>query len=192
MRTPRWRQDVADVRGVPMNEDPRIVEWRARGAVIGEGIFVGPDVHLEENFLELLRIEDGAVLARGVSVFLHDSALNNVAGEPIRFGRVILGRNCYVGANTTILCGVEIGEGAVVGAGSLVTGDVAPHTVAYGQPAREHGPVRDLILKHRRRRESGAGLYVDAAPWRDRTLRAEEDARLRDRLRVILTEARPS
>ncbi len=45
-------------------------------------------------------------------------------------------RHASVGSNATILCGITIGEGAVVGAGSVVTRDVAPYTVVAGNPAR--------------------------------------------------------
>lgn len=45
-------------------------------------------------------------------------------------------RRASVGSSATILCGVTIGEGAIVGAGSVVTKDVAPWTVVAGNPAR--------------------------------------------------------
>jgi UDP-2-acetamido-3-amino-2,3-dideoxy-glucuronate N-acetyltransferase len=45
-------------------------------------------------------------------------------------------RRASIGSNATVLCGVTIGEGAVVGAGSVVTKDVPPNTVVAGNPAR--------------------------------------------------------
>lgn len=45
-------------------------------------------------------------------------------------------RGAAIGSSVTILCGVTIGEGALVGAGSVVTKDVPPHTVVAGNPAR--------------------------------------------------------
>jgi acetyltransferase-like isoleucine patch superfamily enzyme len=48
----------------------------------------------------------------------------------------IVRRGASIGSNATILCGVEIGEGATVGAGSVVTKNVAPGTVVAGNPAR--------------------------------------------------------
>lgn len=45
-------------------------------------------------------------------------------------------RGASIGSSVTILCGVTIGENAVVGAGSVVTKDVAPNTVVAGNPAR--------------------------------------------------------
>jgi acetyltransferase-like isoleucine patch superfamily enzyme len=54
---------------------------------------------------------------------------------PLRGPR--LRRACRIGAGAVLLPGVEIGEEAFVGAGSVVTRDVAPRMVAFGSPARE-------------------------------------------------------
>jgi UDP-2-acetamido-3-amino-2,3-dideoxy-glucuronate N-acetyltransferase len=47
-----------------------------------------------------------------------------------------VGRRASIGSNTTILCGVAIGEDAIIGAGSVVTKDVPPKTIVAGNPAR--------------------------------------------------------
>ena len=149
-------------------DDPRVDGLRRLGARIGQAVFLGADVYVEPDFASLLTIEDGVVLARGVSILLHDSALNNALGEPVKFGRVVLRSECYVGANATILCGVEIGAHAVVGAGSLVTSDVPAGAVAYGHPARVHGTAAELAAKHRRLRETSDRFhYLDIEPWRE-------------------------
>ena len=48
----------------------------------------------------------------------------------------VVRRGASIGSGSTILCGVEIGEGAIVGAGSVVTQDVLPGTIVVGNPAR--------------------------------------------------------
>ena len=159
-------------------DDGLVSTLRRLGASIGENVFFGPDVYVETDFAPLLSIEDGVVISRGVSIFLHDSALNNVAGEPIKFGQVILRRECYIGANATILCGVEIGSRAVVGACSLVTHDVPTETVAYGCPAAVRSSVNELITRHRQLRTDSDTQdvrfrYLDVLPWR--CIRDEKD-----------------
>jgi acetyltransferase-like isoleucine patch superfamily enzyme len=52
-------------------------------------------------------------------------------------------RRASIGSGSTILCGLDIGEGALVAAGSVVTRDVPAHTVVAGVPARPVGPVPD-------------------------------------------------
>ncbi|QHN17479.1 hypothetical protein GII30_11080 [Gordonia amarae] len=54
---------------------------------------------------------------------------------------VVIGPRVWVGANSTIVPGVRIGEGAIVAAGSVVTKDVAPNTIVGGVPAK---PIREI------------------------------------------------
>lgn len=51
--------------------------------------------------------------------------------------RCIIGSDVWIGANAIILEGVEIGDGAIIGTGAIVTKDVAPYTIAAGVPARK-------------------------------------------------------
>jgi len=51
----------------------------------------------------------------------------------------VIGRGATLGANATILCGVTIGEYAMIGAGAVVTQDVLAHAIVLGSPARRHG-----------------------------------------------------
>jgi acetyltransferase-like isoleucine patch superfamily enzyme len=55
--------------------------------------------------------------------------------------RITIGSDVWIGANCIILAGINIGEGAVVGAGSVVTKDVEPYTIVAGNPAR--------VIRHR-------------------------------------------
>jgi acetyltransferase-like isoleucine patch superfamily enzyme len=55
----------------------------------------------------------------------------------------VVKQRASIGSNATILCGVTIGEGAMVGAGSVVTRDVPPGVVVAGNPAK---PIREKIL----------------------------------------------
>jgi acetyltransferase-like isoleucine patch superfamily enzyme len=171
-----------------MTDDARIEELRQLGARVGRNVFLGPDVYVEREFAPLLTIEDGVVLARGASMLLHDSALNNALGEPLKFGPVVLRAACYVGANATVLCGVEIGARAIVGAGSVVTRDVPPGAVAYGNPARVHGTVEELAARHRALRDSAERFrYLALEPWRERRT-GEPAARAASRLAAFLAE----
>ena len=59
-----------------------------------------------------------------------------VTEQPMKYGDIHLGKGCYIGINATILPGVHIGEGAVIGSCALVTKDVPAWTIATGVPAR--------------------------------------------------------
>lgn len=174
-----------------MQDDPRVERLRNLGSSIADDVYFGPDVYVEEWFAPLLTVESGVVISQGVTILLHDSSLNNVAGEDVLIGEVILGRNCYLGANSTLLCGVEVGAGALVGACSLVREDVPAGCVAYGTPARVMGTVESLRSTYRDRRPSVARTsFVPAAPWRDRTgtEHAELHRRIDDEIRRLRDE----
>jgi len=58
----------------------------------------------------------------------------------------LIRRGASIGSNATILCGVTVGEGAIVGAGSVVTKDVPPFMIVAGNPARELRKVEGTII----------------------------------------------
>ena len=64
------------------------------------------------------------------------------------FGKIIIEDWAYIGANSQIMPGVTIGEGALVAAGSIVTKSVAPHTVVGGNPAKYICTVDEYIEKN--------------------------------------------
>jgi UDP-2-acetamido-3-amino-2,3-dideoxy-glucuronate N-acetyltransferase len=85
---------------------------------------------------------DGVVLED--DVFVGPSAVfTNVSTPRSRWPRkhefraTIVRKGATIGANAVLLCGVTIGESALVGAGSVVTQDVPPFSVVYGNPARQ-------------------------------------------------------
>jgi acetyltransferase-like isoleucine patch superfamily enzyme len=119
----------------------RLALYRAMGVSVGQSVFIGLDTWLDDQFPELIHIDDGVTLSLRVTVIVHDDA-KRVDGT-IRPGAghgtvapVILGRGCYVGACALILPGVQVGEGAVVAAGAVVTRDVPPGALVAGVPAR--------------------------------------------------------
>lgn len=59
-----------------------------------------------------------------------------ITDQGVRVAPIIISENVWIGANAVVLPGVSIGQHAVVGAGSVVTKDVAPYTVVAGNPAR--------------------------------------------------------
>lgn len=72
--------------------------------------------------------------------------------EHISFPKTVVGNDVWIGMDVTMIAGVEIGSGAVIGAGSLVTKDVPPYAIVYGSPAsvrryRFDDKVIELLLK---------------------------------------------
>lgn len=77
----------------------------------------------------------------GASFVTHDGgtwAFRRIPGhgEVVRFGKIVVGDDTFIGTGSTILPGVTIGKNCVIGAGSIVTKDVPDNTVVAGVPAR--------------------------------------------------------
>lgn len=81
----------------------------------------------------------------------HDKA-KGIKGHPATKGDVVIGNDVWVGTEAVIMSGVNIGDGAVVGARAVVTKDIPPYSIAVGNPARVvkqrfSQPVIDRLLE---------------------------------------------
>lgn len=107
------------------------------GIVIGAGSYIGPNCVLFGaggiEIGEAALISPGVVITSHQHTFLRDDV--DVREQPLQFRRVVIERDVWVGANATILPGVRLGEGSVVGAGAVVTRDVPERAVVVGVPA---------------------------------------------------------
>lgn len=95
---------------------------------------------------QFIEIGDYFVSAPGSYIVSHDSSLFRHIGK-YRIEKTVIGNKVYLGANSVVLPGVKIGDGAIIGAGSVVSKDVAPYTVVAGVPARFISSVDDYIKK---------------------------------------------
>lgn len=67
--------------------------------------------------------------------------------DVIRYGKIVIRDNCFIGTNSIILPGVTIGPNAIVGAGSLVRKDVEPNSVYAGSPAQKICSLEEFAEK---------------------------------------------
>jgi acetyltransferase-like isoleucine patch superfamily enzyme len=109
------------------------------GCRLGDRVKVHSNCYLAQ-YTELL---DDAFLAPGVTI-ANDLYPGSADSAAVMSGPLI-GRGAQIGVNVTLLPFVRIGDGCLVGAGSVVTRDLPPGTVAFGNPARVHGRVTDLL-----------------------------------------------
>lgn len=112
------------------------------GCHVGKDIFVGDSVKIDAGHADLIYIDDHAHIAGGTRLLCHQRDLSYycVGDDYAKLGYKLkpihLCKGSLVGMESFVLPGVTIGEGAIVGAGSLVTKDVPAWTVAAGRPAK--------------------------------------------------------
>jgi acetyltransferase-like isoleucine patch superfamily enzyme len=124
---------------------PMFPAWRSslhkiRGVNIGKGVFIGSDVFIDNTYPESITIEDDVTLVCRTLIYGHTFAPRHLElvfhSENSTKKGVILKKGCYVGAQCIIMPGVTIGEYSIIGAGSIVTKDIPPYSVATGAPAK--------------------------------------------------------
>lgn len=115
---------------------------RAMGCKVGKRVCVGDSVKIDLGHADMLIVEDEVYIASGVRLLCHKRDLSEyyVGGDsdmlPYIIAPIHLSRRCHIGMETFVMPGVTIGEGAIVGAGSLVTKDIPAWTIATGRPAK--------------------------------------------------------
>ena len=129
------------------------LEHVGEGAVIrppffcdyGFNIRLGDDVFLNFDcvILDVVRVTigDGTQIGPAVQIYAADHPRDpETRRSGLEFGRpVAIGRHCWIGGGAIVLPGVTVGDDAVIGAGAVVTRDVAQGATVVGNPAREVG-----------------------------------------------------
>jgi acetyltransferase-like isoleucine patch superfamily enzyme len=136
-------------------------------ATIGDYCQIGPHVLVfgEDHPLDRFSTYTGKhLLSRGLRPYMNNA--------PVRVGHGV-----WIGCNAMVLRGAEVGNGAVIAAGTVVAGDVPPYTVVAGNPGRV---VRDRL-------DPELAALVDETEWW--TLRGDDQAVLRELARIDMNES---
>ncbi|UCG03434.1 MAG: acyltransferase [Candidatus Heimdallarchaeota archaeon] len=106
---------------------------RWRGAKIGYNVYISRGACIDHSAPQFIEIGNHVTIAYGAVILAHNRegrwGLSNVSKTKI-------GNNVFIGANAVILPGTTIGDGAIVGACSLVNKSVKPYTIVGGVPAK--------------------------------------------------------
>ena len=146
--------------GIKMGKNVKLIGWpcifRFPGSEIeigddclirrrGASIRIGKNVGISGSTVYAWNgIEIGDNTLIGANCKILDSDLHPLDAEArnannwdeVKTAPIVIGKNCFIGCNTLILKGVHLGDGCVIGAGSVVTKDIPPDCVAAGNPAR--------------------------------------------------------
>lgn len=135
----------------------RIVLYRLAGNSVGKNCWLSPNCFLGPgggrlkignnvfiNYNNWFDLKDDILIDDGVSIamncqFVNGSHAIGPAEKRAGLGKqapIVIGKGAWLGANTTVLMGVNIGAGTIVGAGSLVISDLEPNSIYVGRPAK--------------------------------------------------------
>lgn len=146
--------------GKKLHVGPGSIIWAPSVMVIGDNVYIGKHCTIEVDG----RIGKHVLIANNVGLIgRHDHAMRFV-GKNIRESpwvgkdgkggkeQILIGDDVWIGYGAIVLSGVEIGRGAVIGAGAVVTHDVKPYAIVGGNPARLIGLrfTQDEIDQHER------------------------------------------
>ena len=152
---------LSDVKASDIGDDTRIWQFCVvfpkasvgRNCNICANVLIENDVVIGDNVTVKSGVQlwDGICVENDVFIGPNVTFTNDVFPRskvyPGRFDRTVIKRGASIGANSTILPGVTVGEYAMIGAGSVVTKDVPPFTLWYGNPARQ---IRYISLDERK------------------------------------------
>lgn len=110
-------------------------------------------VILDPSHCWLIEIGNNVTLAPRVHILCHDASTKNFLGYT-KIGRVTIGNNVFIGAETVIMPGVTVGNNVIIGANSTVTHDIADGVVVAGSPARVISTLETYLSKEKNRMES--------------------------------------
>lgn len=151
----KFIHELADVQSENIGEDSRIWQFCVvlKDAVIGSNCNINAQVLIENDVIigdnvtvksgvqiwDGTRIEDNVFI--GPNATLTNDLMPRSKKYPEKFSGVTLKKGCSIGANATLLPGIIIGEGAMIGAGAVVTKDVPENAIMVGNPAVIKGYV---------------------------------------------------
>ncbi len=113
-----------------------------QNCVVGPKVTIGNGVKVQNNIsiYEGVDVEDDVFLGPSM-VFTNVINPRAFIQRKEEFRKTLLKRGCSIGANATIVCGITIGEYALIGSGAVVNRDVKPYALMVGVPARQIGWV---------------------------------------------------
>ena len=138
---------------------------KLEGFQVGEGtIFYNPSsITIDRQRPWMLKIGKYCKITRGVTILTHDysrSVLRRAYGEILgEAALTTIGDNVFIGVNSIVLMGAQVGNNVIVGAGSVVSGTIPDNVVIAGNPAKI---VRSLDEHYQRRKEK---ILSEAIVW---------------------------
>jgi UDP-2-acetamido-3-amino-2,3-dideoxy-glucuronate N-acetyltransferase len=119
-----------------------------QNAFIDNNVKIGNDVKIQNNvsLYNGVEVEDEVFIGPSV-VFTNVINPRSFVERKDEFKKTLVKKGATIGANATVICGITIGEFAMIGAGAVVTKDVPPYSIMAGNPAKIKGWISETGYK---------------------------------------------
>lgn len=149
-----------------------------KNCIFGKGVYIDEGVHIGDNvkIQNYVSVYHGLTIENGVFIGPHVCFTNDMRPRAINpdgtlksatdwdVSKTLVRKGAALGANSTIRCGVVIGQWAMVGSGSVVTHNVPDFGLVYGNPAHLHGFVCPCGSKLEKSGETQNGMVIMECP----------------------------
>lgn len=164
------------IRGYKCDQKHYLDYLKQGGAELGDGIVLfSPETFTcDVHNRHLLHIGDNVQITEHVTILTHDyswSVIKAVSGEILgNQNSVYIGNNVFIGLRSIILPGTKIGDNVIIGAGSVVKGNLESDSVYAGNPARKIISLSEYAKKRRAKQNTEAinvaiEYYKSFAEW---------------------------
>jgi maltose O-acetyltransferase len=119
--------------------------WKIK---IGKNSYISPKAYIDHHKSFSVEIGENCYITRDCIILDHTQEKQ---GGPLKlwgnveYGKVKIGNNVFIGVKSVIMPGVTIGDNVIIGAMSLVTKDIPPNVVVFGQPARVIKNIEEVV-----------------------------------------------
>lgn len=122
----------------------------AQGLELGENVFINASARLDGVAPWLISIGDDTVIGPGVQILSHDATTRRQLGYSI-VARVTIGARVFVGAGSILLPGTSIGDDTIIGAGSVLRGEIPGGKLVIGNPPVVVCDTDEYLRRHSER-----------------------------------------
>lgn len=136
------------VRGGVTPEQAEMDYLLKNGLTLGKNVVNYSPYAFDSEYPWLITVGDNCIISTNVIILAHDASTGRFAINYSKVGCVNIGRNCFIGSGSIILCNVSIGDNCIIGAGSVVSRDIPANTVATGNPAKVICTIEEFKSKH--------------------------------------------
>ena len=119
---------------------PGVMFWGNGKISIGDNCDIGKDTIIYSSENGGVKIENNTTIAGQCYIIDMDHGIKkgeNISNQKNSVGKIVIGKDCWIAANVTILKGTKIEDGAIIGAKSLVKGKIESNTINVGIPTKK-------------------------------------------------------